>query len=109
MPIIQITFDNGLPANIQIGDTAWYSPENGSAPVMMGPITDVDYDLNVISIDLIAGTTPPTLTDFVFFEKSPIVSIGSLKGYYANTQFRNDSTSKAELFSVGTEVFESSK
>ena len=109
MPIIQITFDNGLPANIQVGDMAWYSPENGGNPVMMGLITNVDYETNTISIDLIAGTTPPTLTDFVFFEKSPIISIGSLKGYYANTQFRNDSITKAELFSVGSEVFESSK
>jgi hypothetical protein len=108
MPIIQITFDPNLPVQTQIGDIAWYQPLNGD-PVQMGIIVDIDYTLNIVYIDLTPGVSPPTVNDFIFYEKSPIVSIGSLKGYYANVQFRNDSTVKAELFSVGTEVFESSK
>lgn len=108
MPIIQITFDPNLPVETQIGDIAWYQPASGN-PIEIGVIVDIDYTQNIVYVDLIPGVTPPTTNDFIFYEKSPIVSIGSLKGYYANVQFRNDSTVKAELFSVGTEVFESSK
>ena len=109
MPIIQIAFNPNLPVQTQIGDTAWYLVDGTDDTVMLGIIVDIDYVNNIIFIDLIAGTQPPTTNDFVFYEKSPIVSIGSLKGYYAEIQFRNDSTGRAELFSIGSEVFESSK
>jgi hypothetical protein len=33
----------------------------------------------------------------------------SLLGYYADVEFSNNATTKAELFSVGSEAFESSK
>lgn len=109
MPIIEITFDPNLPVSTQIGDTAWYLDSDTEAVIQLGIITNIDYELNVIYIDLIPGTTPPDDTDFIFYESSPVVSIGSLKGYYAEVQFRNDATNKAELFSIGSEVFESSK
>ena len=35
--------------------------------------------------------------------------INSMVGYYASVEFRNNSTSEAELFNVGTRFFESSK
>jgi len=41
--------------------------------------------------------------------QNPIGVVSSLKGYYAEAQFVNESTEYAELFSVGTEIFESSK
>lgn len=109
MPIIEITFDPDLPVSTQIGDTAWYLDSVSEQVIELGIITNIDYGLNIIYIDLIPGTTPPDNTDFIFYESSPIISIGSLKGYYAEVQFRNDSTNRAELFSIGSEVFESSK
>ena len=109
MPIIQITFDPNLPVHTQVGDMAWYLNNSNGNTYQLGIITAIDLVTNTISIDLIPGVSPPGNTDFIFYEKTPIVSIGSLKGYYAEAQFRNDSTNKAELFSVGTEVFESSK
>jgi hypothetical protein len=55
------------------------------------------------------GVVPPTATDFIFYVQNPIGVVSSLKGYYAEAQFVNESTEYAELFSVGTEIFESSK
>lgn len=109
MPIIEITFNPNLPVSTQIGDVAWYLDSTSETAIELGIITNIDYELNIIYIDLIPGTTPPDNSDFIFYQSSPIVSIGSLKGYYAEVQFRNDSTTKAELFSIGSEVFESSK
>ena len=43
------------------------------------------------------------------FSKDNKANLSSLLGYYAETKFVNNSTEEAELFSVGTEVFESSK
>tara|TARA_Y100001963_G_C6577642_1_gene351852 strand:- start:58 stop:552 length:495 start_codon:yes stop_codon:yes gene_type:complete len=53
--------------------------------------------------------SPPGCTgSFIMFSKDNKANMSSLLGYYANAQFRNNSTDKAELFNVGTEVFESS-
>ena len=41
--------------------------------------------------------------------KDKKINTSSLLGYYAEVQIVNNSATEAELFSVGTEVFESSK
>lgn len=46
---------------------------------------------------------------FIMFTKDNKVNMSSLLGYYASVEFRNSSNEKAELFSVGTSFFESSK
>ena len=46
--------------------------------------------------------------DFIMFSKAP-QSDGNIKGYYAETRFINNSPLKAELFSISSEVTESSK
>ena len=43
------------------------------------------------------------------FAKNKIVNTTSLIGYYAEIEFKNDSNKKIELFSVGSDIFESSK
>jgi hypothetical protein len=47
--------------------------------------------------------------EFFSFAKDKRVNTTSLLGYYASVNFVNDSTGKIELFSVGSEVSESSK
>ena len=51
----------------------------------------------------------PQPGDFIFFAKDPVVTTSSLKGYYADVMFVNDSTEKAELYAVSSEIAESSK
>ena len=107
MPNITLTFTNPLPVNIQVGDIAWYLDVSTNTEVEMGPITSING--LIITISAGAGVLPPEQEDFVFYVKNPIAHVGQLKGYYAEVQFRNNTTAYAELFSVGSEVFESSK
>jgi len=43
------------------------------------------------------------------FVKNQVVNKTSLKGYYANVKFENNSKRDAKIFSIGSEVTESSK
>ena len=54
-------------------------------------------------------TTPPQGRVFISFAKDKRVNTSSLLGYYASAKFVNNSTNKIELFSIGSEVTESSK
>jgi hypothetical protein len=43
------------------------------------------------------------------FSKDNKVNLSSMLGYYAIARWSNNSTDEAELYSVGADVFESSK
>ena len=109
MANLTMTFSNPLPDGIQVGDIAWYLNPTTNDEFEMGPIIAITSNPVSITIDLAAGVPGPTPSDFIFYVEDPIGHLGQLKGYYAEAQFRNDSTSYAELFSVGSEIFESSK
>ena len=64
-----------------------------------------DYDLYVDD-DGYSGSAGDD--DFIMFSKYN-QSDGDIKGYYMEVQFINNSPDKAELFSVSSEVTESSK
>ena len=51
----------------------------------------------------------PAIGDFIMFSKDNKANLSSLLGYYAEIQFVNNSSTEAELFSVGEDVFISSK
>ena len=51
----------------------------------------------------------PSDADFILFSKSKPNNTSSLVGYYASANFVNDSNKKIELFSVGSEISQSSK
>ena len=46
---------------------------------------------------------------YIMFAKNHTANTSSLLGYFADVKFENNSTDKIELFSVGSEVTESSK
>ena len=58
--------------------------------------------------DYYAELTPPN-QPFIMFSKDNKANLSSLLGYYAEVEFKNNSIDEAELFSVGSEIFESSK
>jgi|TARA_R110000787_G_scaffold23703_3_gene67443 hypothetical protein len=108
MALITIAFPKPLNVSVQIGDTAYYTNDlNGTNIVQIGIITDVGIDF--IIADIPNNVVRPTVLSFILFSKTNAANLGSLKGYYLETTFQNDSTKKVELFSVGTEIFESSK
>lgn len=123
MPNIIINFDNPLNEAVQADskDVAYYADTSqttfgdGSTidfadnVVRLGPIVKVDYVNNNIEVDLEPNTVLPSTNDFIFFAKDNRANMTSLLGYYNEVEMTNNSTSKAELYSVGTEIVESSK
>ena len=102
-------------ASLQIGDTAYYvgsvddtttSVANSTDSVKkIGKITAIGS--NNVTIDTAINT--PSNGDFIMFSKDKIVNNTSLLGYYAEVKLSNDSTDKAELFALSSEVAHSSK
>lgn len=122
MPSITVTFTNELNESVQLGDVLYYvnpasetmqgtpSPIlNSNTVVEVGVITTINYATNVITANIANSTALPTGTSFFLFSKDNRANMASLLGYYAEVEMSNNSTIKAELFSVGSEIFESSK
>ena len=47
--------------------------------------------------------------DYIMFAKDTEVNTSSLKGYYLELEFKNNAKNYAELYSVGSDIVESSK
>ena len=67
------------------------------------------YNINIIVEYDPLVVDPPPMGSFISFVKEKKINTSSLLGYYADAKFINDSTKKAELFSVSSEIAESSK
>ena len=63
---------------------------------------------NSLLVSTISGV-PPIEGDYIFFVKNQTINSSSLLGYYAEVKFENNSKEKVELFSVSSEITESSK
>ena len=117
MANITLTFSTPIPDTFQVNDFVWYVNSSTNEEIKIGTATSIDVntlmedgiDNWIVVIDALNGVVPPSQSDFIFFEKAPQMQVGSLKGYYAEAVFKNDSTEYSELYSVGAEIFESSK
>ena len=120
MPLqhLLLTFSNMINTSIQIGDIVYYNQnitQSGSFDI--GGLNDV-IQLGVV-IEITSNTikveyndsivSAPEEVDFIMFAKDKTINTSSLIGYYADVKFANDSNYKIELFSVGSDIFESSK
>ena len=112
-----------LNTSLQVGDAVYVTPitnllnddsKSGSdinINQLVGILRKIDntanndYDLYIDDTGYGAAISPG---DFIMFSKYN-QSDGDIKGYYMEVQFVNNSPDKAELFSVGSEVTESSK
>tara|TARA_R100001082_G_C4359792_1_gene158748 strand:+ start:1358 stop:1687 length:330 start_codon:yes stop_codon:yes gene_type:complete len=106
----KITLKNNLQNNsLQIGDDVYYTTlgTNGYSNnyKSLGKVTEIGNDY--IKVD--NGDVDLSVDDFIMFSKNKKANNNSLLGYYAEVKLTNDSTSKAELFALGSEVLESSK
>jgi hypothetical protein len=110
MDSITLTFPEPIQVSVQIGDTAYFTNDvNGVIMNVIGVITAINYTLNSITCDIDPTAPRPSNTSFILFSKTNEANMSALTGYYLYSQLRNNSTEYAELFSIGTEVFESSK
>tara|TARA_R100001510_G_scaffold17967_1_gene15335 strand:- start:596 stop:955 length:360 start_codon:yes stop_codon:yes gene_type:complete len=119
--MLTLTFPFPLNTSVQIGDFVFakttslsgqYSTSSSSVMGvdLVGIITDIqDRETNNSKIIIDNQNFTPTSSDFICFAKSNIVNASSLKGYYAETTFVNNSKEKAELFGVTAEIQQSSK
>lgn len=109
---MKITLENNTQNNsLQVNDYAYYvSLTNGysnSEPTCIGRITEIGT--NFIAIEPNSNAGGLSATDFLMFSKDTSVNNNSLIGYYAEVKLTNNSTKKAELFALSSEVLESSK
>ena len=124
MPNVTLTFSHPLNQAVQPGtndvvyfvSTSSYPLSNSSTvnyadnlEKELGPILAVNFANKTITCDVQASTPLPTNSDFIFFSKDNRANMASLLGYYAEVEVKNNSTDKAELFAMGSEIFESSK
>ena len=114
-----LSFSKPINISAQVGDFVYYTPlnilstgvevqGNLSNVVQLGPITALSSLTVTVMVDD-ANIALPQPDDFIMFGKDKTVNTSSLVGYYADVKFINNSTEEVELFSVGSEVFESSK
>ena len=111
----KITFLNKINDSVQVGDELYYSTLSGS-PLVASAETEVGVITGIGEkyVEVGDGEAPGFVADTLFFMfRKPAhnghTNTSSLKGYYAEVEFTNNSTSKQELFTVGSEVTESSK
>lgn len=118
MPAITVmTFTSLLNVSCQVGDTAYYVPTstsggfnvNSSAVVEIGIITDITGLVVTVGNSLV-NSVP--VGAFILFSKDNKANMNFALGYYAEVKLKNSNnlrTEHNELFSVGVDMFESSK
>ena len=117
-----LTFNSEINFSLQVGDTIYYSQELGvvtslypqGLPAIIDPSDGITVLAPTIPINSIIVskeniTSIPTANDYIMFAKNKEVNSSSLKGYYAEVEFKNHSTDEIKLFSISSEVSESSK
>lgn len=121
MAYIDLTFNTTSLSNntsLDIGDTIYYTnptTSNGttisSSNILIGDIESITNTstTTTIKVNCELDLVPPTVDSFIFFSKDNVVNLSSIKGYYGLVEFKNNSTSTMELFSVGCEIAQSSK
>tara|TARA_R100001594_G_scaffold109867_1_gene144598 strand:- start:30 stop:422 length:393 start_codon:yes stop_codon:yes gene_type:complete len=130
MASVQFVFNENLNVSLQRGDTVYYTSTYSAASeftlagnniTKIGTVATIQFapvtDLNGISVNsgvLVTCNLSPDIVEiptnsFLFFSKNNLVNTSSVKGYFAEVQFKNDSVKKAELFSAACDISESSK
>ena len=114
--------------SLQVGDIVYFkSADNlnvvdgfqqfGEGSISLGDLQSINNTTSLddgtqtttLVINVTNTNTTPSINDFLFFVKDNRVNITSLLGYFAKMKFENDANSKVELFSISTEINESSK
>ena len=109
---------NSINASMQVGDIIYYvkaadlTSTTSDNIVKYGPIDSIDRELNeveVLQVNYQAGVFELEENDFIMFAKDKRANKSSVSGYYASVKLENSSTEKAELFTIASEIQESSK
>ena len=121
MASITLTFSAPLNVSCQVGDMAYaidtsssgsFTTNGSNTMLKIGEIREISNPAST-SPTIICDTSLDDATNvddkFILFSKGAAVNLSSILGYYAETKFVCDDLEKAELFSIGTDAFQSSK
>ena len=121
MPSITLTFSAPLNTSCQVGDTAYYvdtgsdggfTTNGANSIVEIGQIRQINNKQSstpTVICDTIATGDLNSTTKFILFSKDNRANLSSILGYYMELKIKNDSTAEAELFTVSTDCFDTSK
>ena len=127
MPNIDIQVKRDDYPSLQVGEIAYYCNPETSAGfniqqnnlIKIGRILTINNttslddgtETTTLTCEISSSTAPPQSgsKSFMFFTKDNKVNLSSLLGYYASVKFKNNSANPAELYSVSSEISESSK
>lgn len=119
MAEISLTFSSPINMSCKINDTAYYTPTStqGGFTVdnntfLIGNINSItDNGTTVVIVCEITGDQAGLVTvdDFIFFSKNNLLELKSLRGYYGQAMFRNNSPHPAEMHATACGIEESSK
>tara|TARA_R100000315_G_C5195102_1_gene114159 strand:- start:171 stop:524 length:354 start_codon:yes stop_codon:yes gene_type:complete len=117
--MLQLDFSGQLNSSLQIGDIVYYLPvtttagfnlSNTNSAVELGPVTQINRtNFNDFTIMVDTTQSQPPSNSFFMFSKDNTVNLASVLGYHAEVQFVNNSSKKAEMFSVGSIIQLNSK
>lgn len=124
----KLTFEQDLNSSLQVGDNIWYvnttnvgsydtASTNNNDFVLLGKVLSISsqYRKAEVEVELSGFDLPQDLgfvldeNTFIMFSKNNQVNSSSLKGYYAELEFVNNSNKRIELFAIASDVNESSK
>tara|TARA_Y100000114_G_C11648600_1_gene272980 strand:+ start:375 stop:755 length:381 start_codon:yes stop_codon:yes gene_type:complete len=124
---VTYTIQGDINTSVQVGDNIYFclkspdaSYQTSNSFVYSGVISGIEKlagNTNIIVTatnfsNVPGGANFPTtnMNDyFLFFAKDTSANLNRIKGYYASVLFRNDSNKRAELYTVGAEIQQSSK
>jgi hypothetical protein len=102
MADITITFNNGVNASLQTGDTLYFL--NTGNIKECGAITDISEDRKTLTADIPDANIRPASGDFFMFGKNNVINTNGLPGYHATVTLTTESTEFAELYAVNSET-----
>tara|TARA_R100000541_G_scaffold58815_1_gene70755 strand:- start:688 stop:1029 length:342 start_codon:yes stop_codon:yes gene_type:complete len=111
---IRINLKNDIDnVSLQIGDVAYYVKDDDTSTSVTS-FTDSVEKIGVItsvgtSYIIVDSTIEPPTDAFLMFSKDKVANNTSLLGYFAEVKLINNSTEKAELFALSSEIRLSSK
>ena len=110
--------DERVNFSLQVGDSVYYVKTSTQGEFEVNT-SDIRFIGKVAAIAGNVITVNEVLEDgeevvipdnsFLLFSKDATANANGVLGYYAEVTFTNNSTSDAELWSVGVEIFNSSK
>ena len=126
--MIILTFNGQVNTSLSIGDTVYYinnisdtgafdtSDTDGVSNIIeLGVVMSIAQNVGTFTLQVneeagvLSGDNAPVINSFILFSKDNNAELSSILGYYNKIRLENNSTEKAELFSVAVDVTESSK